>query len=135
MLKNLNKIKNELKDESNEHSNKLKNLRKQNVENEKENEVQELTGRQIEIIKIINQNKKKMESNLINLINKQNDLLKRIEDNNNYNEIINDYNELKLFKNLKNKDFDYFIKKNEINKNYLNIRSESVNIYIRLKFN
>lgn len=88
------------------------------MENEKENEVKQLTGRQIEIIKIINQNNKKMESNLINLINKQNDLLKRIEDNNNYNDIINDYNELKSFKNLKNKDFDYFIKKNEINKNY-----------------
>jgi hypothetical protein len=141
MCKNLNEIKNELKDQLNDHLNKLivnKQL-KQTIDNQINDITIELTRfiirQKIELLKKTNQCEKIVELNLNNLINKENDLLSKLEDSNNnctYNEIINDYNELKSFKSLININFDYILKKNEINENYLRIGNLMVNIYLSI---
>lgn len=142
MCKSLNEIKNELKYLFNEHSNKLilnKQL-KQKVDNEINDITIELTRfiirQKIELLKKTNQFEKILETNLNNLLNKENDLLNKLEDNNNnncsYNEIINDYNELKSFKSLININFDYILKKNEKNENQLIIGNLMVNIYLSI---
>ena len=140
MCKNLNEIKNELKDQLNDHLNKLivnKQL-KQTIDNQINDITIELTRfiirQKIELLKKTNQCEIIVELNLNNLINKENDLLCKLEDSNNctYNEIINDYNELKSFKSLININFDYILKKNEINENYLRIGNLMVNIYLSI---
>ena len=138
MCKNLNEIKNELKDQLNEHLNKLK-LNKQ-LKQKVDNEINDITidltrfivRQKIELLKKTNENEKNIESNLNNLINKENDLLNKLEVNNNYNynEIMNDYNELNSFKSLININFDCIFKKNEINENYLRIGNLMVKIYL-----
>jgi hypothetical protein len=138
MCKNLNEIKNELKDQLNEHLNKLK-LNKQ-LKQKVDNEINDITidltrfivRQKIELLKKTNENEKILESNLNNLINKENDLLNKLEVNNNYNynELINDYNELNSFKSLININFDCIFKKNEINENYLRIGNLMVKIYL-----
>jgi hypothetical protein len=138
MCKNLNEIKNELKDQLNEHLNKLK-LNKQ-LKQKVDNEINDITidltrfivRQKIELLKKTNENEKIIESNLNNLINKENDLLNKLEVNNNYNynELMNDYNELNSFKSLININFDCIFKKNEINENYLRIGNLMVNIYL-----
>ena len=140
MCKNLNEIKNELKDQLNDHLNKLivnKQL-KQTIDNQINDITIELTRfiirQKIELLKKTNQCEKIVELNLNNLINKENDLLSKLEDSNNnctYNEIINDYNELKLYcpevEKIK-EDREYIILKyygnnhgcNLLNSNYYN---------------
>ena len=137
MCKNLNEIKNELKDHLNEHLSKLKLNKqlKQTVDSEINDITVQLTRfiirQKIKLLKKTNENEKILESNLTNLINKEYDLLNKLQDNNNnknYNEIINDYDELRSFKSLTNINFDYIFKKNEINELFLNIGNLLVNI-------
>jgi len=137
MRPSLNEIKNELKDHLNEHLSKLKLNKqlKQTVDSEINDITMQLTRfiirQKIELLKKTNENEKILESNLTNLINKEYDLLNKLQDNNNnknYNEIINDYDELRSFKSLTNINFDYIFKKNEINELFLNIGNLLVNI-------
>ena len=137
MNRNLSKIKIYLKDQLNEHLNKskLNKQLKQTVDSEINDITMQLTRfiirQKIELLKKTNENEKILESNLTNLINKEYDLLNKLQDNNNnknYNEIINDYDELRSFKSLTNINFDYIFKKNEINELFLNIGNLLVNI-------
>jgi len=115
---------------------KLNKQLKQKVDNEINDVTIDLTRfivrQKIELLKKTNENEKNIESNLNNLINKENDLLNKLEVNNNYNynELMNDYNELNSFKSLININFDCIFKKNEINENYLRIGNLMVNIYL-----
>jgi len=137
MNRNLSKIKIYLKDQLNEHLNKskLNKQLKQTVDSEINDITMQLTRfiirQKIELLKKTNENEKILESNLTNLINKEYDLLNKLQDNNNnknYDEIINDYDELRSFKSLTNINFDYIFKKNEINELFLNIGNLLVNI-------
>ena len=137
MNRNLSKIKIYLKDQLNEHLSKLKLNKqlKQTVDSEINDITVQLTRfiirQKIKLLKKTNENEKILESNLTNLINKEYDLLNKLQDNNNnknYNEIINDYDELRSFKSLTNINFDYIFKKNEINELFLNIGNLLVNI-------
>ncbi len=139
MSNNLNEIiKNELINELNNDLNQLKLNKqlKQTVDNKINDATIELTRfiirSKIELLKQTNQNEKRIETNLTHLINKKNDLLNKLEENNynNYDEIITDYNELKSFKNSIQINFDYILKKNEIiHEQYLSIGSLLVNIF------
>ena len=117
---NVKKLKNELIDQLNEDLNKS-NLNKQ-LKQKLVNEIKSATidsaklilRQERQLIYNLDQNEKILESNLNNLINKEKDLLKKLEDsNNNYEEIINDYNELKSLISSKNFNFDYIFQKNE----------------------
>jgi len=117
---NVKKLKNELIDQLNEDLNKSK-LNKQ-LKQKLVNEIKSATidsaklilRQERQLIYNLDQNEKILESNLNNLINKEKDLLKKLEDsNNNYEEIINDYNELKSLISSKNFNFDYIFQKNE----------------------
>jgi hypothetical protein len=139
MSNNLNEIiTNEIKNELNNDLNQLKLNKqfKQTVDNKINDATIELTRfiirSKIELLKQTNQNEKKIESNLTYLINKKNDLLNKLEENNinNYDEVITDYNELKSFKSSIHINFDYIFKKNEIiHEQYLSIGSLLVNIF------
>jgi hypothetical protein len=119
----------EIKDQLKEHLNKLELNKKlkQNVENEINEILIELTRllirQKLELLKKINENEKILESNLANLINKENNLLKKLQISSfdNSDEISNDYNELKSLSNNLNTDFDYVLKKNELIDKYLSI--------------
>ncbi len=100
----------EIKDQLKEHLNKLE-LNKQ-LKKKVENEINEiliqltrlLIRQKLELLKKINENEKILESNLANLINKENNLLKKLQISDNSDEILNDYNELitsLLFPSLK----------------------------------
>lgn len=118
-------IKNELKDDLNQL--KLNKQLKQTVDSKINDITIELTRciirSKIELLKQTNKNEKILELNLTNLINKKYDLLNKLEENNNnnYDEIINEYNELKSFKSQINVNFDYVFKKNELIEQYLSI--------------
>jgi hypothetical protein len=110
----------EIKDQLKEHLNKLE-LNKQ-LKKKVENEINEiliqltrlLIRQKLELLKKINENEKILESNLANLINKENNLLKKLQISDNSDEILNDYNELKSLNNNLYTDFDYVFKKNEL---------------------
>ena len=130
----LNEIKIELKNDLIDDFNQLKLNRqlKQAVDNNINDMTIELTRfiirSKIELLKQTNQNEKILELNLTNLINRKNDLLNKLEvNNNNYDEIINEYNELKSFKSQMNINFDYVFKKNELIEQYLSIGTLLVN--------
>lgn len=110
----------EIKDQLKKHLNKLE-LNKQ-LKKKVENEINEiliqltrlLIRQKLELLKKINENEKILESNLANLINKENNLLKKLQISDNSDEILNDYNELKSLNNNLYTDFDYVFKKNEL---------------------
>ena len=126
MSLNLNELKNEIKNQLTNHQSKLKlNIElKQTVETEIDVIIMQITRclirRKKELFKQINENITNLEANLNNLINKENDLLSKIE-NNNFDEILNDFNQLKSFKSNLNINFKYIFKKNETIETNLNI--------------
>jgi len=124
MSLNLNELKNVIKDQLDKHLTKLKSNKelKQTVENEIEEIIKQITRliirQKIELLKQINEKNKIHESNLSNLIRTENDILTKIENNNNnQDEILHDYNQFKLLSS--NINFDFVFKKNENIEKYL----------------
>ena len=62
-----------------------------------------------------------LESNLKSLINKENELLIKLKNKNNFNEITNDYNQLKLFSSSLNINFENSFSKNDSIQKFLTI--------------
>ena len=120
MPKNLNEIKNELNERLKDHDYKLKlNKEKKEAITEKIRKISMeffhfIFAQQVKLLRDIKTIENNLNSNINNLIIKENELLKKLEECSEciqYDEIINDYNKLELLKI----DFNYEFKKNEKN--------------------
>jgi hypothetical protein len=128
MQKDLNEIKIEISNRLNEYLNKitLNKERKKQVDDEIRSVSMKLFhfifSQQVKIIKQTASIEKCLELNLIQLINKKKALLKRLECNFvEYDDIINDFNEIESLNSNLHIDFNYEFKKNEIIEKYLSI--------------
>ena len=124
----MNEIKLEINDKLNYHLNQIK-LNKE-IKQSIDTQIRDISmklfhficSQQVKLIRQTGSIEKELELNLNNLINKENDLLINLNNNNNnYDKIINDYNEVKSLENKLQIGFDYEFKKNEIIENYLKI--------------
>jgi len=126
MAKDMNEIKLEINDKLNYHLNQIK-LNKE-IKQSIDTQIRDISmklfhficSQQVKLIRQTGSIEKELELNLNHLINKENDLLINLN-NNNYDKINNDYNEVKSLENKLQIGFDYEFKKNEIIENYLKI--------------
>jgi hypothetical protein len=129
MQKDLNEIKIEINNRLNEYLNKitLNKERKKQVDDEIRSVSMKLFhnifSQQVKIIKQTASIEKCLELNLIQLINKKKALLNKLECNfvGEYDDIINDFNEIESLNSNLHIDFNYEFKKNEIIEKYLSI--------------
>lgn len=128
MQKDLNEIKIEINNRLNEYLNKitLNKERKKQVDDEIRSISMKLFhyifSQQVKIIKQTASIEKCLELNLIQLINKKKALLNKLECNFvEYDDIINDFNEIETLNSNLYIDFNYEFKKNEIIEKYLSI--------------
>ena len=128
MQKDLNEIKIEINNRLNEYLNKitLNKERKKQVDDEIRSISMKLFhyifSQQVKIIKQTACIEKCLELNLIQLINKKKALLNKLECNHaEYDDIINDFNEIESLNSNLHIDFNYEFKKNEIIEKYLSI--------------
>jgi hypothetical protein len=128
MAKDMNEIKLEINDKLNYHLNQIK-LNKE-IKQSIDTQIRDISmklfhficSQQVKLIRQTGSIEKELELNLNHLINKENDLLINLNNNNNnYDKINNDYNEVKSLENKLQIGFDYEFKKNEIIENYLKI--------------
>lgn len=124
MPKDLNEIKNELNDRLKDHEDKLKlNKKKKKALAEEIKKISMeyfrfIFSQQVKLLREVTKIENNLNSNINNLMTKENELLQKLKCSCTENdEIINDYNKLESL-NLKI-DFNFEFKKNEMIKKYL----------------